>query len=135
MCAPGCISRRLDPPADLCPAMTVLIALLILLLLGLCTWLLLVLRRFQLQLDALHARLQASPALLPPSMAPVGKARIVIEILNPFELAAKETRLATAAARLAPRMIERIVYDRAAIMIAQQMAEQGVEAEVKTHVA
>lgn len=115
--------------------MTVLIVLLVLLLLGLCAALLLVLRRLQLQLDDLHARLQASPALLPSSVAPAGKARIVIEILNPFELAARETRLATAAARLAPKMIERIVYDRAAILIAQQMAEQGVEAEVKTHVA
>lgn len=132
---PGLIARGLATLPTFATAMTVLIALLIVLLLGLCAWLLLELRRFQQQLDALHARLKASPALLPPAVAPAGKARIVIEILNPFELAAKETRLATAAAKLAPKMIERIVYDRAAIMIAQQMAEQGVEAEVKTHVA
>ncbi len=121
--------------ADACPAMTLLIALLLLLLLGLCIGLLLSLRRLQQRLDALHGRLAAAPLVLPPALAPAGSARLVIEILNPFELASRETRLASAAAKLAPRMIERIVYDRAAGMIAQQMAEQGVQAEITTHVA
>jgi len=111
--------------------MSVLITLLVALLIALCAWLLWSLSRLQRQLTALHARLGTSP---PPVLATGGKARIAIEILNPFELAARETRLATAAAKLAPRMIERIVYERAAVMIAQQMADQGVVAEVKAHV-
>lgn len=111
--------------------MSVLLALLITALIALCIWLVFLLDRLQKKLGTLHERLHAAPALPP---AEPGRARIAIEILNPFELAARETRFATAAARLAPRMIERIVYERAAVMIAQQMAEQGVKAEVKTHV-
>lgn len=112
--------------------MSVLIALLITVLIGLSAWLIYTLDRMQKKLAALHERLHATPAL--PLVAASGKSRIAIEILNPFELAARETRFAGAAAKLAPRMIERIVYERAAVMIAQQMAEQGVKAEVKTHV-
>jgi len=112
--------------------MSVLIALLITALIGLSAWLIYTLDRMQRKLAALHERLNATPAL--PLAAAGGKSRIAIEILNPFELAARETRFAGAAAKLAPKMIERIVYERAAVMIAQQMAEQGVKAEVKTHV-
>ena len=114
--------------------MSVLIALLITALIGLSAWLIYTLDRMQKKLAALHERLHATPPpALPPGVS-AGRSRIAIEILNPFELAARETRFAGAAARLAPRMIERIVYERAAVMIAQQMAEQGVQAEVKTHV-
>ena len=113
--------------------MSVLIALLITALIGLSAWLIYTLDRLQKKLSALHERLHAAPAL--PVAASTGRSRIAIEILNPFELAARETRFANAAAKLAPKMIERIVYERAAVMIAQQMAEQGVKAEVKTHVA
>lgn len=124
------------PPLSLkrSPIMSVLIALLITALIGLSAWLIWTLDRMQKKLAALHERLHATPApVLPPGTAS-GRSRIAIEILNPFELAARETRFAGAAAKLAPRMIERIVYERAAVMIAQQMAEQGVQAEVKTHV-
>lgn len=112
--------------------MSVLIVLVAIALIGLCGWLIVQLGQMQRQLAALQLRLGPTPVL--PPFAVAGQSRIAIEILNPFELAARETRFAGAAARLAPRMIERIVYERAAVMIAQQMAEQGVRAEVKTHV-
>ena len=108
--------------------MSVLIAMLITALIALTAWLIVTLDRMQKKLAALHERLHATPAL--PLGGASGKSRIAIEILNPFELAARETRFAGAAARLAPKMIERIVYERAAVMIAQQMAEQGVQVEV-----
>lgn len=113
--------------------MSVLIALLVAALIGLSVWLLFTLDRLQKRLAALQAHLHGA-APLPVALSP-GQSRIAIEILNPFELAAREHRLAPTVARLAPRMIERIVYQRAAVMIAAQMAEQGVQAEVKTHVA
>lgn len=112
--------------------MTTLLALLVAALIALSGWLLYSLAQMQKALATLQQRLHAAPAL--PIATARGQARIVIEILNPFELAARKTRLASAAARLAPRMIERIVYQRAAVMITQQMREQGVQAEVKTHV-
>lgn len=113
--------------------MTALIAVLVAALIGLCGWLLWSLDRLHKRLAEMHERLGAAPTL---RLAGDGssKTRIVIEILNPFELASRETRLAGAAAKLAPKMIERIVYERAAVQIAQQMTEQGVVAEVKTHV-
>ena len=67
--------------------------------------------------------------LLPVRSGPV----IEIRILNPFELAAKETPLAGPAAKVAPRMIERIVYSSAAQQIAEQLKAQGVEAQVTAH--
>jgi len=112
--------------------MNALIAILIIGLMLLSASLLWALSRLQRRLAEVQARL-AADSVVPPA-AKGGRARIAIEILNPFELAARETRLATALARLAPRMIERIVYERAATQIAQQMAEMGVRAEVKTHV-
>lgn len=112
--------------------MSALIVLLIVMLIALSGWLLLSLDRLQKRLAALQAHLHAEQPL--PIAAAPGQARIAIEILNPFELAARESRLAPALARLAPRLIERIVYQKAAVMIAAQMAEHGVKAEVKTHV-
>ena len=105
------------------------LSLLIVLLAGAAGWLLL---RLQRRVDALHAQLLGSdsPAALPPAArGPV----IEIRILNPFELAVKDTPLAGPAARVAPRMIERIVYSRAAQQIAEQLKAQGVEAQVTTH--
>jgi hypothetical protein len=113
--------------------MSVLIALLVTALIALSAWLVWTLDRLHQKLAALQAQLHGNAPL--PMAASGGRSRIAIEILNPFELAARETKLATAAARLAPRMIERIVYERAAVMIAQQLVAQGVQAEVKTHVA
>lgn len=111
--------------------MNVLIAVLIVALILLSGSLLWALSRLQRRLADVQARLAADSAVPPPTKG--ARARIAIEILNPFELAARETRLATALARLAPRMIERIVYERAAVQIAAQMAELGVRAEVKIH--
>jgi len=111
--------------------MSLFAVLLVLVLLALGGWLWWTVQQLHQRIAALHLRLGALP-LPPPSIE--GKACITIEILNPFELAAKETRLAGPAAKLAPKMIERIVYERAAAQIAEQMAEQGVVAVVTTHV-
>ncbi len=106
--------------------------LLVVALIALSGCLLLSLQRLQKRLAALQAQLHTAAPLA--IAVPCGQSRITIEILNPFALAARENRLAPAVAKLAPGIIERIVYQRAAVMIAAQMAEHGVDAEVKTHV-
>ncbi len=105
------------------------LSLLIVMLAASLGWALL---RLQRRVDALHRQLVGDPvpaAALPTRPGPV----IEIRILNPFELAVKDTPLAGPAAKVAPRMIERIVYTRAAQQIAEQLKAQGVEAQVTTH--
>ncbi|MDP3295807.1 MAG: hypothetical protein Q8M37_13870 [Nevskia sp.] len=104
------------------------LALLVALLSAALGWALL---RLQRRVDALHSQIGDSTPVMPAS----GRARPVIriEILNPFELAVRDTPLAGPAAKLAPRMIERIVYSRAAMQIAEQLKAQGVDAQVTTH--
>ena len=107
-----------------------ILSLLVVLLSATLGWALL---RLQRRVDALHTQI-GDGASMPPTPAS-GRVRpvIKIEILNPFELAVRDTPLAGPAARLAPRMIERIVYSRAAMQIAEQLKAQGVDAQVTTH--
>lgn len=89
--------------------------------------------RLQRRVDALHGQLVRDDASIPAAAAGRVGPVIEIRILNPFDLAVKETPLAGPAAKVAPRMIERIVYSRAAQQIAEQLKAQGVEAQVTTH--
>ena len=73
---------------------------------------------------------------LPPDAATLlntGGALITIEILNPVELASQESPLAGPLGRVAPGLIRRLVYQRAAEMLRQQLGEHGVQAEVRIH--
>lgn len=112
--------------------MSVLLAVLslvIVILAGALVWALL---RLQRRVDLLHGQLGGGGGARP---AASGRSSPVIEIriLNPFELAVREVAIAGHAAKVAPRMIERIVYFRAAQEISQQLKSQGVEAQVTTH--
>lgn len=60
-------------------------------------------------------------------------ALISIEILNPVELATQESPLAGPLGRAAPGLIRKLVYQRAADMLRQQLGEHGVQAEVRIH--
>jgi hypothetical protein len=56
---------------------------------------------------------------------------LLIEILNPHELAARESWAARHFGTLVPRVVGREVAARAAEQMAEQLAEQGVRAEVR----
>lgn len=58
---------------------------------------------------------------------------IAIEILNPFELAEQAHPLGAPMARVAPKVIQKIVYERTAEQIIEQLKLRGVEAQVKVH--
>lgn len=109
-----------------------LLNLLLVALLVLVIAVIVALARLHQRVEELHARLGA--VTLPPPTDSKGPV-IGIEILNPFELAEREHVLAGHAARFAPKMIERIVYQRAAGQIAEQLKAQGVDAQVRAHVA
>ncbi|GAC1622531.1 MAG: hypothetical protein NVS9B10_06600 [Nevskia sp.] len=115
-------------------ALTLLLAVLATLILLLSAALAWTLLRLHRRVEAVHARLGHLPAL-PLALPAAGRPMISIEILNPLELALRETALAGAASKLAPRMLERIVYSRAAGQIAEQLKAQGVRAQVRAHVA
>jgi hypothetical protein len=56
---------------------------------------------------------------------------ITIEILNPFELAQKQSRLAGTFGVLAPSLLRQEVLRQAVARIRQQLEAEGVQAEVR----
>ncbi len=64
-----------------------------------------------------------------------GKRLITVEVLNPVQLAATQNRLAGVAGAVAPDLIGKIVYEQAAKIMREQLAGQGVEADVRVHVS
>lgn len=108
----------------------------------LCAAYVVLLRRLQQQrqlvrtLEQDHQALATAWNTLPPDarrLLPDGGALISIEILNPVELAAKESAIAGPVGSLAPNLIRKIVYQRTAAMLREQLLEHGVRADVKTH--
>ena len=89
--------------------------------------LLVLLLHLQRRLRALQARTCLAAAL------PQGTSRplITVEILNPFELAANRVAIAALGARLAPRMIERIVYQTTRDILRTEIAKHGVDARIR----
>jgi predicted acyltransferase len=81
---------------------------------------------------ALAAAWNALPADAAPLLKSAGTL-ISIEILNPVELASLESPLAGPLGRVAPSLIRKLVYQRAAEMLRQQLGEHGVQAEVRIH--
>lgn len=58
---------------------------------------------------------------------------LAIEILNPMELAAKESWFADKFGSLTPRLVRKLVYERTAGILAGQMKDFGVHADVRLH--
>jgi hypothetical protein len=58
---------------------------------------------------------------------------ITIEILNPMELAAKESWFAGIFGSLAPAMLRKLVYKRASKITKDMLADFGVDGEIGIH--
>ncbi|HUP92944.1 MAG TPA: hypothetical protein VM074_11905 [Solimonas sp.] len=81
------------------------------------------------ELDALAPELAQKP--LAADLAVTGPAqKITIQILNPLELAARESWFAEKLGSLTPALIGRIVHERTLQDLRRQLAEHGVKAEV-----
>ncbi|MFH5211126.1 hypothetical protein ACHIPZ_23375 [Antrihabitans sp. NCIMB 15449] len=76
----------------------------------------------------------ARPLATEPVFAEMKERRITIEILNPIELAATQSRFSGIAGAVAPDLLRKVVYDRAAAIVREQFVEQGVKADVKVQV-
>lgn len=58
---------------------------------------------------------------------------IGIEILNPIELACTQSPFAGPLSTVAPDMIRRIVYQRAASILREELASRGAQATITVH--
>lgn len=101
---------------------------------GLLGWRFWALSRLMNRLEAELATLASARVLEGPDiealLAPERPTLIAIEILNPFELAMRESRLAGPFGSLAPAMLRQEVYRQATERVREQLAAQGVQAEV-----
>lgn len=120
--------------------MQIIVLVLLVITLAALFWLLKRLQRQQQLLETLRQDQQALNAAwnaLPPDaaqLANVGAACFVsLEILNPVELAAKESSFAGPLGSIAPGLLRKIVYQRAVAIIREDLLKHGVVAEVKIH--
>ncbi len=81
---------------------------------------------------AAHASAPGSPG--PPAVS-APRRLITVELLNPLEVAASQSRAAKLLGGLTPAVITKIVYDQASKQILTGLEEEGVAAEVRVHVA
>jgi hypothetical protein len=120
-------------------AMTTLIWGLIGLNLVLTAWF--VRRHLQLRREVDAARKQVAQwaaegigAAVSATMAALNRpALISVEVLNPLELAARESRLAKTFGALTPDLVQREVYKQVYERMCKQLQEQGVVADVRLH--
>lgn len=87
----------------------------------------------RLESAALQAASNAIPADLDKLLGDQNKRVITVEILNPIELATAKTAFAKPLAGMSPGTINKLVYSEARDIIAQQLPEFGVKAEVNIH--
>jgi hypothetical protein len=78
---------------------------------------------------------EALPVPLDDQFAAGGRRLLVIDILNPLELAASQVKIAGPAGAVAPGLIRKVVYDQAVKITQTELAKQGVQADVQVYVA
>lgn len=104
-------------------------------LVGLSYWALR-LRRGQAALAETARSLAVAPTAMPPGLRQElaqGHSLIGIRILNPMELAAQKSAFAKNFGSLASGVIRRRVDDTVAGILREQLAEQGVQAQVQVY--
>jgi hypothetical protein len=121
--------------------MTVVITVLLVLILaafGALLWLVrgLLARQRAVSDELLHlVPAEALPIGLDEQFAAGRRRLLVIDILNPLELAASQVKLAGPAGAVAPGLVRKVVYDQAVRITQTELAKQGVHADVQVYVA
>lgn len=91
-------------------------------------------RALQARLDELGP-IQPMAAAFERSYLAGRKRVLVVEILNPLEVAGARHKLAGIAAGLAPSVVRKVVYDQAAKITREQLQALDVQATVEVHVS
>jgi hypothetical protein len=97
-----------------------------------------VLRRRTRELEEQVLALTPPPALPPELEATLGaggRRVIVIDVLNPIEVASQKVRVAKLLGAMAPETLRKIVVDEASKQVVEQLALEGVAATVRIHAA
>lgn len=119
------------------------VSLLVVGLLLIAGWAALLLALRDLRLRAAELRAEVATLTPAPAMSAdleaafgAGSRRfVVVEILNPIDLATQRVKGARILGGMAPEMLRRIVVEEAAKEIVEQLASEGVQAEVTVHAA
>lgn len=96
------------------------------------------LRRRARRLEERVHRLSPMPLLAPELEANFGTGKrrlLVIEILNPIELARSRSRASALLAAMAPDRLRKLVIEQTAKEMRDQMQAEGVEVEISVHAA
>jgi len=116
--------------------MTVALIMAVLAMAALCLWLVRELRVLQGRAGELAERvatLRPAPPVAPDLEAALdagGRPLIVVDVLNPLELAMSRTRAAGVVATMAPSRLHRIVLEQAVKQMYEQFEHEGVKAQV-----
>ncbi len=90
-------------------------------------------RRLRTRLVQLAPNLSADPVRNFELVNAARPSLISIEILNPMELAAKESWVAGVLMHQTPTLVRRLVYQRASQLVREELKKYGVVAEVRQH--
>lgn len=106
-----------------------------------CALLLWQLNGLKVRAAALAEQVQAlepAPPLPPDLEAALGAGTrrvLVVEILNPLDVALSRNKAAGVIAAMAPERVRRVVLEQGARELVTEMAAEGVEVEVRVHAA
>ncbi len=95
-------------------------------------------RRTALALQAKVDALVPGAPLPPDLVASLGSGPrkvLVVEILNPIQLATSRTRAASLLAAVRPSLLTKVVYEQASKNVVGRLEEEGVLADVQVHAA
>jgi hypothetical protein len=95
-------------------------------------------RRRARSLEERVAELAPSAPLAPDLEAVLGTGKrrlLVIEILNPIELARSRSRASSVLAAMAPDKLRKLVVEQTAREMSEQMLAEGVETDIRVHAA
>ena len=118
--------------------LALLVAVVLAVVCGLLVWQLRNLKARAEMLADQVAVLEPAPPMAPDLEAVLGSGTrrlLVVEILNPLDVALSRNRAAGVLAAMAPERLRKIVIEQASREMVAEMADQGLEVEVRVHAA
>lgn len=118
--------------------LALIVAVVLAVICGLLFW---QLRTLKFRTEALAdevSRLEPAAPLAPDLEAALGRGNrrlLVVEVLNPLDVALSRNKAAGVLAAVAPERLRKIVLEQASREMVSEMADQGLEVEVRVHSA